>query len=150
MRKFIITLTILAVVLLLSEFVYAQESTGRIVGTVNDDQGTPLPGVAISATSPNLVGEATAITAGDGSYRLLALPPGQYQLVCTLSGFKTVVREDIILQSEQTVTLDIGMEMGVLEESITVRGETPLIDVKSTSKGMTFDRTAFQRPCDFS
>ncbi|MFO7865191.1 MAG: TonB-dependent receptor [Candidatus Aminicenantes bacterium] len=145
MRKFITMLAIFAVVLLLSEFVYAQESTGRIVGTVNDDQGTPLPGVSISATSPNLVGEATAITAGDGSYRLLALPPGQYQVVYTLSGFKTVVREDIILQSEQTVTLDIDMEMGVLEESITVRGETPLIDVKSTSKGMTFDRTAFQR-----
>jgi hypothetical protein len=147
MRKFLISSPILVFLLavLLCTFTYAQESTGRIIGTVTDDQGSPLPGVTVAATSPDLVGEATAVTGGDGNYRLLALSAGNYQIVYTLPGFKTSIRDDIVLRPEQTVTLNIEMEIGVLEESVTVRGETPLIDVKSTSKGMTFDKEAFQR-----
>ncbi|MGB9004641.1 MAG: TonB-dependent receptor [Candidatus Aminicenantales bacterium] len=121
----------------------AQVPTGRIIGTVVDDQGTALPGVSVDATSPRMVGKATAITETKGVYRLFALPPGTYTLTYALTGFKTFIRKDIFVRVEETITVDVTLTPGALEEEVTVIGQSPLIDVKSTSRGMTLTKDIF-------
>lgn len=113
-------------------------------GTVTDEQGNPLPGVSVEATSPKLVGRATARTETNGAYRLFGLTPGTYKVAFSLQGFKPVVREGIVVSLEQTLKLDISMPMGAIEEQVTVVGQTPLIDVKTTVKGVTLTRETFQ------
>jgi hypothetical protein len=118
--------------------------SGRFQGTVSDDVGNPLPGVTVEALSPKLVGKAATTTGGDGVFRLLALPSGLYELTFSLQGFKSVVRKDVILQLGQTIIVNVNMEPSALEESITIVGQSPLIDVKSTVKGMTITKEVFQ------
>lgn len=133
---------LLAVVLLVG-IAAAQTPTGKIVGKVIDDQGVPLPGVSVSAESSKLVGLATAVSDETGVYRLFSLPSGIYNVTFTLQGFKTVKRENIVLQLEQTITLDISLAQTSLNEEITVVGQSPLIDVKSTTKGSTMTKETF-------
>jgi len=123
----------------------AQRPIGRIIGEVKDDEGTPLPGVTVEAASPKLVGKSSVITDENGIYRLLALPPGTYTIKYSLPGFRPVTRQDIILRVEETITIDIAMTPGAIEEEITVIGQSPLIDVKSTYKGMTMDAEMFTK-----
>ena len=130
--------------ILICGFVTAQESTGRIIGTVTDDQGQTLPGVTIEATNPKMVGKANSLTDTSGVYRLLALPSGIYRITFTLQGFNSVVRDGIVLSLGQTLTVDISMEVGAIEEAVTVIGEAPLIDVKSAAKGMTMNKETFE------
>jgi hypothetical protein len=139
-RKFCITL--LLGLILIGGLVEAQKSTGKIVGTVTDNQGQPLPGVNVEATSPKMVGKANALTDTSGIYRFLALPSGIYKITFTLQGFNTIVREAIVLSLEQTLTVNISMELGA---EVTVIAEIPLIDVKSTVKGMTLGKENFER-----
>jgi len=126
-------------------FAAAQVPTGMITGKVTDDQGAPLPGVSVVAESEKLVGQATAITDATGTYRLFSLPSGSYTVKFTLKGFKTVTRKDILVFVEQTITLNVTMEPSPLEEEITVIGQRPLIDVKSTTKGSTMTREVFMQ-----
>ena len=131
-------------VIVIGGMLLAQAPTGRIIGTVLDDQGIPLPGVTIEATSPKLIGVSSVLTDEKGVYRLFALPPGIYEISYTLQAFNTVIRKDIIVKLEQTITVDITMTPGVVEEQITVLGRSPLIDVKSTYKGMVLSKEMFQ------
>jgi hypothetical protein len=130
--------------LLVSGSVLAQVPTGQIFGSVTDEEGIPLPGVTVEATSPKLVGKASTVTDSDGDYRLFALTPGNYRIEFALEGFKTVTREGIIVEMEKTVKLNIKMQMGSIEEEVTVIGQSPLIDVKSTAKGMIMTREVFE------
>jgi hypothetical protein len=116
---------------------------GRIIGKVADDQGSPLPGVNVEATSPRLVGKAFAVTDVNGTYRLMALPSGTYEITYVLPGFKTLIRKGIYLELSQTLTLNIVLEQATVEEQVTVVGQSPLIDVKSTVKGMTMTKEIF-------
>jgi hypothetical protein len=124
-------------------FLSAQIPTGKIYGTVTDEEGNTLPGVTVEATSPKLIGMASTITDANGVYRLFNLTPGEYKITYTLGGFKPFVREQIIVHIEETLKIDISMEMGTIEEQITVIGESPTIDVKSTTKGMTLTKDMF-------
>jgi len=103
-------------------------------GKVSDTQGGPLPGVTVTADSPKLVGQANAITDETGTYRIFSLPAGTYSIRFTLPGFKTLTRRDIIVQLEATLTLNVQLEQTALAEEVTVVGQSPLIDVKSTVK----------------
>ena len=116
---------------------------GRITGKVVDSQGVGLPGVNIEATSARLVGKAATISDPNGVYRLMALPSGTYEIVFSLSGFKTLIRKGIILELSQTLTLNATLEQAAVEEQVTVVGQSPLIDVKSTVKGMTMVKEIF-------
>ncbi len=129
--------------LLTTGIIMAQAPTGKIVGKVLDDEGSLLPGVTVEATSPKLIGKVTAVTDFNGVYRLLALPSGTYTITYTLPGFNTVVRKDIVVRVEETITVDIAMTPGTIEEEITVVGQSPLVDVKSTVKGMTLTKEMF-------
>ncbi|UCC40055.1 MAG: TonB-dependent receptor [Candidatus Aminicenantes bacterium] len=145
---------ILVGLVLISGFLAAQVPTGgRIIGTITDEEGQPLPGVTVETSSPKLVGKVTTISDMNGSYRLLALPSGAYEITFSLEGFNTVVRKGVILEVEQTLKLDITMPLGTLAEEITVIGESPLVDVRSTVKGMVLTKQMFQilpRGRDFS
>jgi hypothetical protein len=116
---------------------------GKIIGKVTDNQGGALPGVTVEATSPKLVGKAATITDVNGTFRLMALPSGTFNITFTLPGFKTLVRKGIILELSQTLTLNAALEQTALAEEITVIGQSPLIDVKSTTKGMTMAKDVF-------
>jgi hypothetical protein len=122
----------------------AQVPTGKIFGVVTDEQGNSLPGVSVEATSPKLVGLGAAVSDENGAYRIFALTPGIYKVTFALQGFKTVTREGIIVEVEQSVKLNVTMQLGALEEEVTVVGQSPLIDVKSTVKGMTMTKDVFQ------
>ena len=130
--------------LLLAGLLSAQQTTAKIFGVVQLEDGSLVPGVNVEATSPKLVGKATAVTDENGTFKLFNLTPGSYRLVFTLDGFQTVVRESIPLVAEQTASLKIEMKLGNLTEVITITGQTPLIDVKSTAKGMTLTKEIFQ------
>lgn len=136
-------LAILGIVLI-SGILSAQAPTGKIFGVVTDEDGTPLPGVSVEATSPKLIGKATAVTDATGMYRLFSLTPGTYKITFALQGFKSFIRDGIIITIEQTLKLDAALQMGALEEEVTVVGRSPLIDVKSTAKGMTLTKEMFE------
>jgi hypothetical protein len=119
-----------ATVLLLVAFsapAFAQ-SDGSLRGYVRDDQGAVLPGVTLTATSPALLQPAVTTTGNDGYYRILNLAPGTYVLTAELSGFATFRREGIIMRAGLTLTEDIGMRLGALSETITVSGDSPMIE----------------------
>ena len=130
---------------MIASFGLAQVPTGRVVGKVTDEQGVALPGVTVEATSPRLVGTATSITDEGGTYRLLALSSGTYTITFSMPGFKQKIRKDIILQLEQTLTLNETLSQSAVAEEITVVGQSPLIDVKSTTKGATLSKDVFMQ-----
>ena len=116
---------------------------GKIIGQVLDSQGNPLPGVVVEATSPKLLGKAATTTDATGTYRLMALPSGLYEITFTLPGFKTVIRKDVYLELSQTLVLNEKLEQATVQESVTVVGQSPLIDVKSTVKGQVMTKDIF-------
>ncbi len=116
---------------------------GRINGKVVDNQGSPLPGVTVQATSPKLIGKEVAITDGNGIYRLMALPSGTYDITFTLTGFNTLLRKDIYLEFSQTLALNVALEQAAISEQVTVVGQAPMIDVKSTTKGQVMTKETF-------
>jgi hypothetical protein len=139
-RLFIIAL----IVLTTAGLTFAQLTPeGRINGRIVDQQGNPLPGVSVEATSPRLIGKATAVTDANGVYRLMALSSGTYEITFTLQGFKTLIRKGILLELSQTLALDVTLEEATIEEQVTVIGQSPLIDVKSTVKGQVMTKETY-------
>jgi hypothetical protein len=133
----------LAVVSLLPSVVYAQAS---IAGQVRDASGAVLPGVTVEAASPALIEKVrTVVTDGTGQYRLELLPPGAYSVTFTLPGFNTVKREGVELTGSFTATIDADMRVGAIEETITVTGETPIVDVQSGTRQRVIDRELIDR-----
>ncbi|HAV41384.1 MAG TPA: hypothetical protein DCW97_03115, partial [Acidobacteria bacterium] len=104
---------------------------------------TPLPGVTVEATSPRLVGKAATVTDSNGTFRLMALPSGTYEVTFNLPGFKKLIRKEIYLELSQTLVLNVTMEPAAIEEEVTVVGQSPLIDVKSTVKGQVMTKETF-------
>ena len=129
-------------VLLFPASAFAQAS---LTGTVRDASGGVLPGVTVEAASPALIEKVrTAVTDDTGQYRIVDLRPGTYRVTFTLPGFTTVVREDIQLAGTQIVTIPIEMRVGGVEETITVTGETPVVDMQSARREVVLDAEAIQ------
>jgi hypothetical protein len=116
---------------------------GKITGRVVDGQGAPLPGVNVEATSARLVGKATSVTDANGTFRLMALPSGTYEIVFSLPGFNKLIRKGIYLELSQTLAMNVTLEQATVEEQVTVVGESPLIDVKSTVKGQVMTKETY-------
>lgn len=120
---------------------FGQVPTGEIKGVAKDATGAVLPGVTVSATSPALIGGArTAITGERGGYRLVALNSGIYEVKFELEGFKTVIRQGIKISLNITTTINVTMQIAPMAETIVVTAESPVVDVKSTNVGVTFDK----------
>ena len=116
-----------------------------LTGTVRDASGAVLPGVTVEAASPALIEKTrTAVTDGTGQYRIIDLRPGIYSLTFTLTGFTTVKRENIEFAGSQIVTIPIEMRVGALAETITVTGETPVVDVQSAKREVVLNNEMIQ------
>ena len=136
------TRTLLAFVgaILLSSAAYAQST---IVGVVKDTSGASMPGVTVEASSDVLIEKVkTAISDGDGAYRIADLRPGTYVVTFSLPGFKTFRRDGLQLPSEFTATINAELGIGSLEETITVTGASPVVDVTSTARTAVLNREA--------
>jgi hypothetical protein len=130
------------VVLLLPATVFAQAS---LTGTVRDASGAVLPGVTVEASSPALIEKTrSAVTDGSGQYRIVDLRPGTYSATFTLPGFNTVKRDGIELTGSQTLTIPIEMRVGGIEETITVTGESPVVDVQSARREIVMQDEVIQ------
>jgi hypothetical protein len=115
-------------------------SAQSLAGTVRDTSGAVLPGVTIEASSPALITKVrTSVTDGTGQYRITDLPPGTYKVTFTLPGFATVVREGVELTGGGVMTIGAEMRVGALEESVTVTGESPVVDVQTARQQTTID-----------
>ena len=119
---------------------FAQEFRGRINGVVTDNTGAVLPGVTVSASSPALIQPQVQVTGGDGSFRFLALPPGVYSIDFELTGFNTVKRQDVRVVINQTLTVDMQMQVATLQETVTVTGASPVVDTSTTAMGTNFTK----------
>src|SRR5947199_414204 len=109
-----------------------------LTGTVHDASGAVLPGVTVEASSPALIEKTrSAVTDGTGTYRIVDLRPGLYSVSFTLTGFSTVKRDAIELTGSFTANINADMKVGALEETITVTGETPIVDTQSVRRQVT-------------
>lgn len=122
-------------VLLLVSVASAQQGTSSIRGQVADEQGGVLPGVNLVVTHQESGVYREMVSNPDGSYFLTGILPGPYVVTAKLSGFKAYERRDVLLEVGRTTSLDIGMQVGGLEETVTVTTESPLIDLTSNQVG---------------
>lgn len=127
-----------ATALLLPTLASAQSS---IAGQVTDGTGAVLPGVTIEASSSALIeGSRSAVSDGQGRYIVDSLRPGTYRVTFSLSGFSTLVREGIELSANFTAAVSVQMRVGALTESVTVSGDSPLVDVQRTTAQQVLTR----------
>jgi hypothetical protein len=137
MRPITKALCVAACVMVFPSAVFAQVS---LSGTVRDTSGAVLPGVTVEAASPALIEKVrTATSDSAGNYRIESLQPGTYSVTFSLSGFASVKREGVILSGTGVVKIDGEMRVGGLQETITVTGATPVVDVQSTKREITLD-----------
>ena len=115
--------------------VFAQGAGATIAGVVKDTSGAVLPGVTVQAASPTLIERVReTVTDGTGQYRIVDLRPGAYTVTATLTGFSTFRREGIEASGTGTITVNAEMKVGSIEETVTVSGETPVVDLQSTTR----------------
>ena len=119
---------------------FAQEFRGRINGIVTDNTGAVLPGVTVTASSPALIQPQVQVTGGDGGFRFLALPPGVYSIDFELTGFNSVKRQDVRVVINQTLSVDMQMQVATLQETVTVTGASPIVDTSTTAMGTNFTK----------
>jgi hypothetical protein len=140
MRKFLIALTVMLFAVTLT----AQVRTGNIYGTVTDAEGNVLPGVSVTLRGPQIAALST-VTGATGIYRFVSLNPGQqYEITAELTGFKKATKTGIMVQVGSNVEIDLVMEVGTLEEQVTVIAVTPTIETKKTTYGQNIDKETLQ------
>src|SRR4029453_10369022 len=126
---------ILGVLLLLAAPLRAQQGTSSIAGKVTDEQGAILPGVSIVVTNEESGVFREGTSSGEGTYVVSALPPGRYKVMAKLEGFRTLERGGLVLALGTTLTNDLQLRVGGLEETVTVSGQAPLVDTSSVRVG---------------
>lgn len=135
MRVTVKSVALLIWIVLAPSAVFAQ---AVIAGVVRDSSGAVLPGVTVEAASPALIEKVrSAVTGSSGQYRIEDLRPGTYAVTFSLAGFNQVKREGIELTGSFTASIDADLRVGSLEETITVLGESPIVDVQSTRREVT-------------
>ena len=130
--------------LLLSVSLVAQQRTGNIFGKVSDPEGNPLPGVTVTLLNP-FGAPMTSVTSAEGMFRFLSLPPSRaYGVKLELTGFKARIEENIVVSVANSTNLTLTMDMGVLEEAVTVTAVSPMVDQKKTSVGTNVTQEILQ------
>ena len=144
MKKFLVPVALaVAVVVSLATSAQAQQARAALGGVVVDPEGLLLPGVTVTALNDAMGISRDTVTAATGRFIFNSLTPGTYRVTFTLSSFKTLVRSGVELNVGQEVTLNIALELGGVEETITVTAETPMVEVKSKELGATVTAEAF-------
>ena len=142
MRRWTTGLLALLVTLSFGSTAFAQgggaSSTGTIQGRIADAQGAVLPGVTVTATSPAMLGAQTTVSSETGNYRFPAVPPGTYELTFELAGFNSLKRSGIIITLGFTAQVNVELALATLQETVTVSGESPVIDSSATRVVQTF------------
>ena len=143
MRGMVIATATATCAILLSTAAFGQSAS--ITGVVKDSSGGVIPGVTVEASSDVLIEKVrSAVTDASGQYRIVDLRTGTYTVTFALTGFNTVKRENIVLSSDFVATVNADMKVGNLSETITVAGETPIVDVQSAKRVRTFDTELIQ------
>jgi hypothetical protein len=138
MKRFVVA-PLVALSVLITVPAAAQTGDGSLRGYVKDEQGGVLPGVTVTGTSPALVAPVVVVTDTDGYYRLNSLPPGTFAVQAELSGFATYRREGIVMRAGLTFSVDIEMKVGALSETITVSGDSPMIETSKPTSILNID-----------
>ena len=136
MRK---TAILVALALLAVAPAFAQQ-TGTITGTATDEQGAVLPGVTVTVESAALITPRSTTTGAGGSYSHPALPPGAYTVSFALSGFQTLVQEGVRVSVARTLQVNASMGISGVEETVTVTGDAPVVDVRSATVQTNIER----------
>ena len=147
-RGFHLVVAVLAACLLASTHAFAQgggaSTTGSINGKVADSSGGVLPGVTVTVTSPSMMGVQSTVTDTGGNYRFPALPPGTYTVAFELPGFNTLKRENIQISMGFTAAVNVELAVASLQETVTVTGDSPVIDTSNTRVQQNFKLEALQ------
>jgi hypothetical protein len=130
---------LVALFALLSSLASAQTGDGSLRGYVKDEQGGVLPGVTVTGTSPALQAAVVGVTDSTGYYRLNNLPPGTFTVSAELTGFSTTRREGIVIRAGLTFTVDLEMKVGALSETVTVSGDSPMIETSKPTSTLNMD-----------
>src|SRR5262245_4741464 len=137
-----VMLFVFGLMALVPTLAHAQAS---ITGVVRDPSGAVLPGVTVEASSPVLIEKVrSVVTDGSGQYRIVDLRPGTYIVTFTLSGFSVVRREGLELTGTFVATVDADLRVGALEETITVTGDSPIVDIQRTTQQRVFDQQVIE------
>ena len=144
MRRLISSILLLAALLAMPAAAGAQE-LGTVAGVVKDSSGAVLPGVTVEAASPALIEKVrSVVTDGSGQYRIIGLPPGTYSVTFSLTGFSNVRREGLEVAIGVTAQVNVDMKVGAVAETITVSGETPVVDIQSATQIRTVTAQTFK------
>src|SRR5215475_2254421 len=142
MRRFTKAGLIFSLALLMPTVALAQAS---IAGVVRDPSGAVLPGVTVEASSPVLIEKVrTTVTDSNGRYEIVDLRPGSYMVTMSLPGVNTFKRDSVTLVGAGTTSVDAELRVGALEETVTVTGAAPTVDVQSATRQTVLDRETVQ------
>jgi carboxypeptidase family protein len=116
-------------------------TTGTVAGKITDTTGAVVPGVTLTLTSPDALGQFTAVTDGQGTFRVTNLPPGTYDIRAELTGFQTVIRKEPVRLNAVT-EVDITMSIGSVSEAVVVTGESPIVDPERAGLSININNQA--------
>jgi hypothetical protein len=134
MRK--VCLLLLALMMAIAPRAFAQVQSGTVSGVVQDQQGGVLPGVTVTLAGSDRT--LTFVTGEDGRYRFLNVPPGTYRVTAELTGFSTMLRDDVVVIVGSNVDLPFAMRVASVQETVTVEGGSPIVDSKATGTATNF------------
>jgi Carboxypeptidase regulatory-like domain/TonB-dependent Receptor Plug Domain len=123
---------------------YAQQQSGEIFGRVTDKSGAVLPGVTVTVSGPALIQPFITTTSETGTYRVPELPVGSYEVKFELAGFRTLVRQDIQINIGFRAPVNSELELSTVQETVTVTGDSPIVDTKETGTKTSFDLETLQ------
>src|SRR6266508_3562608 len=135
LRRFVCAAVAAPAIALVCTGAYAQAVTGTLLGNITDQGGLAMPGTTVTITETSTNISLTATTNEAGLYTFPSLKDGTYKVVAELAGFKKVIRDGIIVPVNTTIRVDLRMEVGALEESITVVGQSPVLQTDRTDTG---------------
>lgn len=138
-RRTVCFLAIVLLALMSSKAVFAQITTATVVGTVTDRSGAVVPNASVTITNTDTNLTRAARTNSSGQYRFDLLPIGHYALEVTASGFKKFTQTGIVLTLNQTATVDVGLDLGSITETITITGAPPVVNTSSAEVGTTVE-----------
>src|SRR5436309_6662694 len=134
---FVLALTVIPAAAAIGQTVSA--TTGAINGKVTDSSGAVLPGVTVTISSPSMQGTRSDVTREDGIYRFSAIPPGDYKITYELTGFEKIIRQGLRVGLGFTATVNVELRVASLSESVTVSGQSPVVDIATTKTSTNFD-----------